>query len=294
MKPNSASLEAVNLEPKPMQTSFLIAFCLTLLPTLLSGQTTLVGSTQPIREIQMSFPEAGVIAQIPVQEGQTVTEGQLLSKLDTQVLEATLRIAKIKAESRSSIQSAQANWNLRRRRLDELERLAKTGSANRDEVGRALTEFEVADAELAAAKEEVATLAIQVEQIAAQIERHTLRSPFDGVVTRIFPETGENVQPGRGPVVTVVKLDQLRLVLHVEHQAVQQLQPGQTVPVRRLDGNQDPIQARVEFVSPVTDAASGTTRIKLILDNVDGEHRSGAKYSVDLNDLQPGLAQVHP
>jgi multidrug efflux pump subunit AcrA (membrane-fusion protein) len=38
----------------------------------------------------------------------------------------------------------------------------------------------------------------------------------------------------------------------------------------------------VEFVSPVTDAASGTVRVKFVLDNTKGDYRSGT--TAKLND----------
>tara|TARA_R110002096_G_scaffold173997_10_gene349636 strand:- start:1787 stop:2617 length:831 start_codon:yes stop_codon:yes gene_type:complete len=275
---------------KPIISLLLLSF--TLSPFAVA-QTPTIGTTEPIRQVDMAFPESGVIASIPAQEGQVVREGELLGKLDSQVLDASLRIAKIRAESQSTIQSAQANWELRKRRKDELERLAKSGSANRDEVARANAEFEISNAELIAAKEEKASLAIQVERIAAEIERHTLRSPFDGIVSRIYREVGENVQPGQGPVLTLVKLDQLNVVLHVPHQAAEHLKPGQTVPLQKTNGTREYL-AKLEFVSPVTDAASSTTRVKLVLENPSGEHRSGTKYLVDLSRIGEPIALSKP
>ena len=53
------------------------------------------GFTEPYRTINVSAAEQGVITTLFVKEGDTVHEGQLLATLDTDVLEATLEIAKV-------------------------------------------------------------------------------------------------------------------------------------------------------------------------------------------------------
>lgn len=262
------------------------------------SQTRVVGTTVPVREVQMSFPEAGIIEEIAVEEGESVKQGQLLSKLDTRVLDVALRLAVVKAESQAAEKSAAASWNLRKRRFDELTRLARSGSANKDEVARAEADFEIAEANLDTAREETRSRIIEVEQIRAEIKRRTLLAPFDGVVTRIHREISENFQPGQDAVLTVVQLDELHLVLHFDHRLARQLKTGQLIPVRNAGFGPEtnpgaPIMARVVLVSPVTDPASGTTRVKLALDNTKRQHRAGLKYAVDLAEMQETGQMAH-
>jgi hypothetical protein len=42
---------------------------------------------------------------------------------------------------------------------------------------------------------------------------------------------------------------------------------------------------QVEFVSPVTDAESGTVRVKVLLKNTDGQYRSGVRCEIDLSTI---------
>ena len=172
-----------------------------------------VATAEPLHRADLSFPEAGIVREILVKEGGEIAKDQILARLDTRSLEASLKIAKIKAESSASVQSAEANHSLAKRRFEELQRLAKLRSANPEEVQRASAAYEVSKAELQAAKEEIEASRIQVDRIIADIERQTIRSPIDGLVSRVLVDPGEGVSGTQHVVITVVNLSQLRLSL---------------------------------------------------------------------------------
>lgn len=261
------------------QTALPILFVL--LSALAAPASEPVGVTEPGRRIDLSFPEPGVIRQIDVAEGQSVKAGQLLVQLDCRVLEAQHEIARRRAEGLAAIQSANATVAMRRQRLEQLERLAQTDRANADELSRARAEAEIALADLELAREDVVEHALEAKQIEAQIEQRTLRAPFDGVIAEIRREIGASVNTQDGPVLTLVKLDELDLVVHLDQRLTDRIQVGEEVVVTALDR---PIEtrARVDFISPVVDASSGTARVRLLLPNADGAHRSGVKYRIDL------------
>ena len=253
--------------------------------SLQAGETdaTAVGVTEPQEQIDLTFPESGVIRAIPVEEGQRVQAGAVLAQLDCRVLESQLAIARMRAESPAGVQSATAKLDMRRQRLTELEKLAASNNANPDELARARAEFEVAQADLLIAQEAVIEHQYTASQIEAQIEQRTLRAPFDGIVSRITHDEAASVSMNDGPIVSLVKLDQLELVMHIDHRRVDGLATGQTVKVEALDR---PVSGSgtIEFISPVTDPSSGTIRLRIALPNEKGEHLSGVKYRVYLPD----------
>jgi multidrug efflux pump subunit AcrA (membrane-fusion protein) len=51
------------------------------------------------------------------------------------------------------------------------------------------------------------------------------------------------------------------------------------------------VQGAVESVSPVTDAESGTVRVKVCFDNPKGEYRSGQRCTLRFSD-QPAVQQT--
>jgi cobalt-zinc-cadmium efflux system membrane fusion protein len=251
------------------------------LGTALAAPDAVTGVTEPQKSIELSFPESGVIRAVAVKEGDAVKEGQVLAHLDCRVLEAQLKIAKMKAESPAGVKSATATLEMRQHKLDQLKKLAASQNANADELARAKAEHEIAQADLLLANEAVAAHAIEAQQIEAQIEQRTLRAPFDGVVARIVRDTGASVTPNDGPLISVVKLDRLDLVVHVDHRQSDGLTPGTKLSVEAVDR---PVSGTgtIEFVSPVTDPSSGTVRVRIALPNEQGQHRGGVKYRVVL------------
>lgn len=240
-----------------------------------------VGVTEPGQSIDLSFPEPGVIRKIEVEEGDRVAVDDILAQLDCRVLEAQHETARMRAASTAAIQSATAALELKQRRYEQLEALAEGNRASGDEFARARAEHEIALAELQLAREANAEAALEARQIEGQIEQRTLRAPFDGVVARIHRERSASVSPQEGPILTLVRLDELDLVVHIDHRLLDGLGVGAEVPVQALDR---PVAAtaRIVFISPVVDASSGTARIRLSLPNPDGTHLSGVKYRVDL------------
>ncbi len=242
---------------------------------------SVVGVTEPGQQIDLSFPEPGVIRQIEVKEGDTVEEGSLLAQLDCRVLEAQHEIARMHAASTAAVHSASATLEMRQQRLSQLERLAANERANADELARARADHEIALAELQLAREAATEADLEARQIEARIEERSLRAPFAGVVARIHRETGASVSPQEGPILTLVQLAELDLVVHLDHRLLDRLRIGDKVPVKALD-RAAPGTAVIAFISPVVDAPSGTARVRLTLPNPGGEHRSGVKYGIDL------------
>lgn len=267
--------------PHPLLCSLL---SLALLTVITNGDETgpVIGVTEPQEQIELSFPESGVIRALDIEEGDPVSEDQILAQLDCRVLESQLAIARIRSDSPAGVQSATATVDMRKQRLDQLEKLAASQNANADELARARAEHEIARADLQLAHEAVAEHRLEAEQIEAQIEQRTLRAPFDGIVVRIHQEKAASVSPNTGPVITLVKLDQLELVVHLDHRQLDGLTTGQTVEVSAVD-REVTGTGKIAYISPVVDPSSGTSRLRISLPNEEGRHRSGVKYRVEFS-----------
>ena len=121
----------------------------------------------------------------------------------------------------------------------------------------------------AAKKREQVELDLAIESY----ERRHLRSPINGVVSKILLRLGESVGPNE-PVVHVVDVSKVRFMGTLPSNAGARLKTGQTVTIR-LGTDMLTRQARVVFVSPVTDAASGLIEVIAEFDNEDGSVRPG-------------------
>ena len=239
------------------------------------------GFTEPYREIDVAAAETGIIASIDVKEGDRVQEGQILSKLDQDVLRMTLEIGRKRKEARGQLNSSKAEVSLKEDRLIKLRELRRSDHANQEEVDRAITERDIAEARLLTAHEDIEVKQLEFERTKLQLERRNILSPIDGVIIRIFKDVGEFVAPTDPVVLRIVQLNPLLATFSVPSDLADNLVSGQTVHVK-VHSEKTSTEGTIEYVSPVTDAESGTVRIKVRLPNNDERFRSGEKCSLIL------------
>jgi RND family efflux transporter MFP subunit len=234
------------------------------------------GFTEPCRKVELAPAEPGILLNLSVREGDQVRKGQLLGALDCEALLISQQIAKLNMESHGRLDAAVAERNLRKTRLEKLQVLKPKGHASQEEVDRASADFEIAEANVLAAQEQLAVDALEFKRTEALIERRTLRSPMDGVITRIYHEEREFIMASSPTVLAVVQLNPLRIVFSVPLAMSTSLKVGRTVPITffELGGA---AEGQIEFVSPVVDAESGTVRVKVLVANPRGIYRSGVR-----------------
>jgi multidrug efflux pump subunit AcrA (membrane-fusion protein) len=119
------------------------------------------------------------------------------------------------------------------------------------------------------------------------IERRTMRSPINGVVVKIYRDECEAVSPSSPGVLNVVQLNPLRANFTLPTDTAVKLNVGQTVSVEFPDTGKTTAGV-IEFISPITDAESGTVRVKVVIENPKEEFRSGVRC------LLPALKSSKP
>lgn len=252
-----------------------------LLPGILfASEKAVIGLTEPIKEIDLAFPEIGVISHFAVEEGDSVSKGDLLAQLDTRIYEGRKKIAEMAANSEAEVRSSRAELKMYEERYSKLKGLGSR-MTNPDELTRAEVALEGARSKHEIALDGAVKATIELEQILLEIDRRTLFSPISGVVTETFRDVAESVSGGETLVMKVVDLSELAIVVHINVALARELEVGDLVPVSPLDGGPDAM-AVVNFISPVVDASSSTRRVRLLINNESNEHLSGVKYSVSL------------
>jgi RND family efflux transporter MFP subunit len=242
------------------------------------------GFTEPIRKLDLIPPEPGVLASIKVHEGDVVKKDELLGSLDCEVQQAALEVARANMSAHGRLDSATAERNLRKWRLAKLQTLHEKGHATDEEVNRVAGEVGVAEANVLIALEQHTTDTLESERIAATIERRQLRSPFDGVVTRVYREEKEFVGSNNSPVLTIMQLDKLRVTFTLPTAQVARLKVDENVPLTFPNSGQK-TTGTIEFISPVTEAESDTVRVKVLIDNAQGKFRCGVRCALNMAKL---------
>jgi RND family efflux transporter MFP subunit len=146
------------------------------------------GRVRAEQRAELAFSVPGRIVEFPAEEGETLSAGALIARLDPASFETRLSAA------RAEFDKARTDY---RRVLEVWE---KSKAVAKAEVDQKRTAMEVARSSFAAAKQDA--------------EDTRLTAPFDGVVARRHVENFQNVQ-AKEPVVSLQNVDQLEIVIHV-------------------------------------------------------------------------------
>lgn len=253
------------------------------LVTGLASATEVDGFTEPYRVVNVASLEMGGLTSVLVREGDTVHKGQALATLDDDVLLAMLELAEKDMNAVGRLESARAEYQLRADRLAKLQQLRAKGFARQEEVDRADTEQRIARAHLRSAEEEQQLKRLEYQKVKIQLQRRTIRAPLDGTVTVVQKEVGEFVSPSDPIVLQMVDLVRMLANFSVPSEQAAHWKLGEPAVVQ-FPAQGRTVRGSIEFIAPVTDAESGTVRVKVRIDNSKGEYRSGERCTLQLPD----------
>lgn len=226
---------------------------------------TAVGSLLSNESVVIRPEVAGRITEIAFQEGQRVTRGTVLVKLDDSIARATL------AQAQASIAFSRAELS----RADELFR-QKTGPARTRE--QALAKLQADEATVQLAK--------------AQLEKLTLTAPFDGVLGLRKVSVGDMVAAGKD-IVNLEAIDTLKLDFRVPELYLPAVKVGQTLKVSVDAFNNRAFDGQVYAIDPLVDVNGRAVVIRARVANPDGALRPGLFARVGLTlDVQPNAVLV--
>ncbi len=237
------------------------------------AQGQVEGFTEPYRRVDLSSDETGTISVLKVEQGDAVQVGDLIAKLDDRVQELQLELAEHMADSKSSLYAAEKTYEKRVAILSRIKQLIDTKNASESELIRAEMELSIAKSKLLSAKEELATREIETRRAQAQLDRRSIRAPFDGIVDRIHRREGEFLSPLRPEIVTLIQIDRLFATFNIPGSQYGAFEVGQEFELEMMNGMK--VMATVHSIGVQTDAESGTVEIKLVIDNPSLEVRSG-------------------
>lgn len=264
----------------PKLIGLFVGFAIVLYGVVLTAHGQVQGFVEPYRSVDLSIGEIGIIQELTTEPGDTVQEGSVIARLDDRVQRVQLELAEHLAKSKSNLLVAEKTYHKRASILNRIEELVRTNSASQSELIRAEMEETIAKSQLLSAQEEMVTRQIELKRTSAQLASRTVIAPFSGTVSAVHRNVGEYVSPSRPEIVTLVQLDKLFAKFNVSSSMITSFEVGQEVEVTMADGTK--IVAQVFSVGVQTDAQSGTVEIKLLIDNPDGDIRSGESCTLNV------------
>ncbi|MEO1703030.1 MAG: efflux RND transporter periplasmic adaptor subunit [Pseudomonadota bacterium] len=165
----------------------------------------------------LSFEQGGTIKLIDADEGQTVSEGQIVARLDDRILKAELQ--RIKA-SRAAVEAQRELLTLNNERAVELNRKGFAANQALDQTRLGLVELDARVAEMDAT----------LTSIEIQLEKLTITAPFNGTISKRQVDPGTTIGGGQ-PVVSIVENADPVFRVGIDPQLSQNLSTGDVVRV---------------------------------------------------------------
>ena len=213
------------------------------------------------------FPEySGILTNVYVKEGQQVSKGQLLAKIDDGGLSQQVAQIQIQADlAKTTFERQERLWN------------QKIGS----------------EIQYLQAKSSYEAQKKAVNQLQQQIGKTNVRAPFSGTIDDVITEQGTVVAPGQSQLFRIVNLDNMYIETDVPERYISNVTPGKEVQVEFpiLGASMDAkIRQAGSFINP----ANRTFKVEVAIPNKDNSIKPNLTAKLKINDYTNNEAILIP
>jgi HlyD family secretion protein len=216
------------------------------------------------KQVDVATKYEGRIAEVLADEGDNVEEGQVVARMDTEVLEAQLRNAEAKIReaddnkrtAQAEVVVKQAEFNYADKQYYRSKGLVTRGAVSQQELDVDLAHMEAGRAALLGARAQairaqssIDAATAEAERIKAEIKDSVLKSPIRGRVQNRLAEPGEVLAAG-GKVLALVDLADVYMYVFLPESAAGKVALGAEARIVLDAYPEYPARALVSYVSP--------------------------------------------
>ena len=250
---------------------------LTIIPQDIPYTPSFVAQTESSRQVDIVGRVSGFLDRITYQEGELVTEGQLLFQLDQKPFQAQLQAA------RGELQSQQARFKTASANLKRVKPLAEQNALSQADLDRAQGEFDAAKAAVFAAS-------AKVKEAELNLGYTTIRSPVTGLASRSLQREGAyvNAMTESANLTYVAAIDPIWVTFSVSQNQMarwrEESQKKLIVLPKNLDyevelvlpdGTPYAERGKINFADPSFSQDTGSFMVRAVLPNPKRELRPG-------------------
>ncbi|TKA91956.1 efflux RND transporter periplasmic adaptor subunit [Halopseudomonas bauzanensis] len=229
------------------------------------------GRVEAPQTVELRPRVSGYIDQINFEEGELVSEGDVLFVIDPRPYKAHVQLAEAElARMRSQLTLASSE-------AARSEQLWERRAISREE-------FEQRNAAKTMAQAAVNSAAAALQSAQLDLEYTQIKAPVSGRIGRAEVTRGNLATIDATLLATLVSVDPLYVYFESDQQTAQDNPHGQAVPVRiGLSGQQDfPYRGQLDFVDNQYNARTGTLQYRAQVANPDGKLRPGQFARVEM------------
>ncbi len=213
-----------------------------------------LGTFEPVRQNTIGSDAQGKIIQLNIEEGQRVSKGQVLAKIDDELLRLQLENAEVSLESQQNDETR--NVNLAKERAIAGVQLEKT-------------KFGVKSAE------------IQKKQLQRQIKNTVLTAPFSGVITKKMIDLGSVISQS-SPIVEITDISSLKLTVNVPERDILKFSLNQSVRITSDLYSSRVFEGKVSNIAVQADK-SHNFKVQVTVSNQKQELKAGMYGAVTIS-----------
>jgi RND family efflux transporter MFP subunit len=224
-----------------------------------------LGTFEPVRQNTIGSDAQGKIIRLSIEEGDRVTQGQVIAKIDDEMLQLQLENAEVSLEGQKNDDNRYSN-------------LAKDNAVSGMQIEK--TKLGVRSAE------------IQKKQIQKQLRSTNITAPFSGVITKKLVDLGSVIGAG-SPLFEITDISSLKLTVNVPERDILKFKLNQIVQAKVDIYNNRLFEGKVSNISVVADK-SHNFKVQITVKNSQQELLSGMYASVSLLNNQSVTALAIP
>lgn len=261
IKKLSEAIEKINpTKKKTLVTVF------TAKDTIFNHYLELQGNVDTKKNIVITPEMNGILQQVYIKEGQRVSQGQILAKVDDGGMSQQLSQLQIQADL------AKTTYERQKRLWDQ-----KIGS-----------EIQFLQAKSAYEAQQKA-----VDQIKVQIGKTSIRAPFSGIIDDVITEQGSVVSAGMSPVIRIVNLNDMYIEAVIPEKYLTSVTKGKNVEVYfPILG--ETINAKIRQAADFIDPNNRTFKVEVAVPNKDGNIKPNLTAKLRINDYTNPKAFLIP
>lgn len=223
------------------------------------------GSLEAVESAYVSPEISGQIKQLYVKEGETVFKGQVLLKLNTIVIENSIR------EIETALSLATVVYEKQKELWDK-----NIGS----------------EIDYLKAKNDVESLENKLETLKSQEEMAIIKAPVSGVIEEVIPKVGELAMPGQ-ILVQILNLDMFYFNAEVSEAYLPLLKKGDSVEVKLL-AYDEVLNTKIYRIANTINPENRSFLVQMKLKNTKGFLKPNMLAEAKFNDFKDDKAFVFP
>lgn len=218
---------------------------------------------------------SGRVVETAVNVGQFVRTGQMLVRI--QGVDAGLRLDEARAavvRAGANVKLTESQNALARTTAQRYLSLLATGDVSKTLADQATTQAETSQQDVATARASLTEARAQFAQAEKAVADVVVAAPFEGFISARHVSLGEYVQPST-PVVTLVKVNPLRLQLSIPSVQAAQISRGQNVNTSVDSYPGKTFSGQITALNPVISPASRSFMAEVAVPNPDALLKPG-------------------